>query len=385
MPGRPGPRPHSAGPAPVDTQARSAASAPGTSRARTAGEAFPAGVHRHHRVGVGLPGGDLAVPERRLRRGADLDAVAEHPVAHQPGGVGGALPREADPALVGDDPRAAGGRRRGGVVRHHVVQVQELVGPARRRRVERREVEAVGAVGVHLRQRDAAVVVDRLDVGDVATLEPRDRAVPRRAVRLDAHALGDLGPVDRVAPVPAGVPVGEADAVALAQPERHPGGALALEEAAVVADAVGAQRGLVAVGGLGEAVAVARRARGGCRASPSAWASRSASGSRSASATGSADGVGGWGVGCGCGGAVGVGSPPPHGPPGSADATAENGQGKTHDDAQDGQHPGGSCRSAPRGRDQGHAPQGGDGGPVADGNAQTGPERPMVGYNRGSR
>ena len=246
-------------------------------------------------------------------------------------------------------------------------------------------MEPVGAVGVHLRERDAAVVVDRLDVGDVTALEPGDGTVAGRPVRLHADALGDLGPVDGVTPVPAGVPVGEADAVALAQPEGHPRGALALVEAAVVAHAVGAQRGLVAVRAPRGSRSRRRRAPGGCRASPSGSASRSAwesAGVGVGVGDGSAEGVGGCGV--GCGGAVGVGMPPAHGPPGSADATAEK------DRADPRRHPG---RTAP-----GHAapqccePAGS--GPrytgcgrrlLADRNAQTRPARPMVGYNRSSR
>ena len=61
-------------------------------------------VHRDHGVGVGLPGRDLAVPVRRPGRGADLDAVAEHPVGHHARRVG-----ESAATTVRPDP---GGRRR---------------------------------------------------------------------------------------------------------------------------------------------------------------------------------------------------------------------------------------------------------------------------------
>ncbi len=109
---------------------------------------------------------------------------------------------------------------------------------------------AVVAVGVHLRDHDAAVGVDLLDVGDVAAGVPAHAADRGHLVRLDVDRPGHLGPVDGVAPVDAGVPVAEGERVALAEPVGDPGGALPLEEAEAVVDAAaGADRGLVAVGG----------------------------------------------------------------------------------------------------------------------------------------
>ena len=222
------------------------------------------GVVRDDRVDGRLARGRSAVPVRRPLRGPEEHAVAEHAVAGHAEGVARPPPGDAGAATVGHDPDVGRHGRRSGVDRNDVVEVDELVGVAAHAGADRREVEAVVAVGVHLRDQDGAAVVHVLDVGDVAALVPADGADGRGLVGLAADALGDLAPLRRVAPVAAGVPVGEREAVARGQPERHPRRALPLEEAAVVADAAAAQGGLVAVAGGGVRVAVG--AVGGVRA-----------------------------------------------------------------------------------------------------------------------
>ena len=222
----------------------------------------PGRVVGHHRVGGRLSGQRVAVAVRRPADGPDRHPVAEHAVARDPPGVARRAPADDAPAAVGGHSYVGRLGRRSGVDRNDVVEVDELVGVAAHARADGGEVEAVVAVGVHLRDQDGAAAVDVLDVGDVAALVPADRADGRVLVGLVADALGDLAPLGGVAPVPAGVPVGERQPVAHRQAVRHPRGALALQEAAGVADAAGAEGALVAVRRGRVRVAVARRGMG---------------------------------------------------------------------------------------------------------------------------